>query len=265
MPDTAMVFDVERFSTADGPGIRTSVFFKGCNLRCPWCHNPEGLSAQRQLRFDPAKCAGGGAGLMACRAGAHASTPEGGHALLRERCGGCMACVKSCYAGALEAVGREMSLEELTVALLEDEPFYRSSGGGITATGGEALCQAPFVARLFERMRERGVHTAVETNLSLAWDVMEPALSRADLVMFDLKCMEERRHADAVGMSNRPILENIRRLGTLRKPAIARTAIIPGFNDAPEELRAASRFLRAALGDSLAYYELLPYHPLGAG
>ena len=265
MPDAAMIFDVERFSTADGPGIRTSVFFKGCNLRCPWCHNPEGLSALRQLRFDPAKCIGCGACLRACKADAHAISPEGAHVLLRERCTGCMECVKGCYAGALEAVGREISLDELTQALLEDEPFYRSSGGGITVTGGEALCQAPFVAELFDRMHAHGVHTAVESNLSLPWNLMKPALTRADLVMFDLKCMDERRHSKTVGLSNQPILANIQRLGALHKPAIARTAIIPGFSDAPEEIRSASRFLKDALGDSLLYYELLPYHPLGSG
>ena len=258
-----MIFDVERFSTEDGPGIRTSVFFKGCHLHCPWCHNPEGISFVRQLRFAPQKCIGCGKCAEICPVSAHGMDENGKHTLNRARCKSCMRCAGVCYTGALEAVGRTVTVEEIMKELLEDEIFYRRSGGGVTATGGEALCQAEFVAELFTALQARKIHTAIETNLCLPWKQIEGALEKTNLIMFDLKTMDSALHEQTIGSSNQPVLENIVRLGKMGKQMIARTPVIPGFNDSEQEIRRIARFLQKNAGPNLLGYELLGYHPLG--
>ena len=257
-----MVSDIQRFSLHDGPGIRTTVFLKGCNLRCRWCHNPESLSPERQLQFLPAKCIGCGACLEACPRGVH-GLADGRRTLRRDRCAACGACTEICYAGALVLVGREMTAEEVLAEVLPDRSYYRNSGGGVTLSGGEPLAQADFCQEVLTRCRAEGIHTAVETNLAWPADRITGLLDALDLVMADLKLISPAAHERWTGAPNEQILANARRLAGEPVDLIVRTPVVPGVNDTPEEIGRIADVIRGF--ENLLYYELLPYHPLGAG
>jgi pyruvate formate lyase activating enzyme len=257
-----MVTDIQRFSIHDGPGIRTTVFLKGCNLRCVWCHNPETLDPAPELQTHPERCIACGACVIACRHGAH--TLEGGrHAYDRTLCVRCGECARTCYAEGLALVGREMSAEEVVAEALEDRVFYEASGGGVTLSGGEPLYQPDFARSILAGCRAAGLHTAIETNLAWPWSRVESVLPLLDLVMFDLKCMDSARHAEWTGAPNGRILENAARLAQAPVPLVVRTPVIGGFNDCEEEIAAIARFI--APFPRLVRYELLPYHALGSG
>lgn len=256
----ALIFDIERFSTADGPGIRTVVFFKGCNMRCYWCHNPEGIDPEIRLRFDEGKCIGCMACLKACQANAH-SLSEGRHVIDPQKCVRCFACADACYSGALQRVGRYMSLDEVFTEINEDRDFYARSGGGVTLSGGEVMLQSAFVARLLKRCKQDGVHTAIESNMLLPWAIYEKVLPDIGLVMADIKHMDDDAHRQGTGVSNRRVLSNIQRLAGHNVPMIIRTPIVPGFNDTEDNIRQTALFLQPFA--SLHYYELLSYNPLG--
>ena len=258
---TGILFDLERFSTVDGPGIRTTAFFKGCIMHCPWCHNAEGLRFRRQLHFDPGECIGCGECAAKCPQDAH-EMHAGQHILNREKCIECFLCAGACYTGALKIVGTEYQAEELAKLLMEDALFYWESGGGVTLSGGEVLCQAEFAREVLTILRRNNIHTAIETNLSLPWEVALPVLKATDLVMADLKALDDERHRRATGLSNRPILANLARLAGMGLPLILRTPIIPGFNDEEAEIAGIAAWARRNL-PTMQYYELLPYHPLG--
>ena len=255
------IFDLERFSTADGPGIRTTAFFKGCNMHCPWCHNAEGIRFRKQLRFEPDRCIGCGACVAVCPQGAH-EMRSGKHDLNRNACLECFRCAQACFSGALEVVGKEYEAEALAQLLLEDAIFYQNSGGGVTLSGGEVLCQAEFAREVLSILQKAGVHTAIETNLSLPWNAIHPVMQVTDLVMADLKAMDAKKHRQATGLSNDTVLENLILLSKMHKPIILRTPVIPGFNDTATEISAIAAWAVRHL-PSMAYYELLPYHPLG--
>jgi pyruvate formate lyase activating enzyme len=259
---TGIVSDIQRFSLHDGPGIRTTVFLKGCNLRCFWCHNPETLRHRPELQTFPEKCIGCSACLTACRNGAHA-LEDGKKVFRRALCVGCGACARSCYAEGLVLIGREMTVEEAFAEVMQDRDFYQDSGGGVTVSGGEPLFQRDFTRALLERCKAEGLHTAIETNLAWPWETVAAVLPVTDLVMLDIKTLDAAKHAEGTGVSNRRILDNARRLARTDKPLIARTPVIPGFNDAPEDIRAIAAFL--AEFPNLLSYELLPYHPLATG
>jgi glycyl-radical enzyme activating protein len=257
-----LVTDIQRFSVHDGPGIRTTVFLKGCDLRCAWCHNPETLRPSPEIRFLPERCIGCGACLAACPNGAQAI--EGGRRVYRrDRCAACGRCARTCYAGALACVGRAMDAGEVLAEVLEDAAFYRNSGGGLTLSGGEPLCQPAFALELLRLAKAAGIHTAIETNLAAPWDRVAELLPFLDLVMADLKLMDAARHREWTGASNDRILENARRLAGMGKPLVVRTPVIPGVNDAPEAIGAIAEFVRGLSPN--VRYELLPYHPLGVG
>lgn len=257
-----LVSDIQRFSLHDGPGIRTTVFLKGCNLRCLWCHNPETLLGKPELQFLSDRCIGCAACLAACPQHCHL-LQEGSHLLERTNCLACGACAKSCYAGALSIIGREMTTEEVMHEVRSDLPFYQESGGGITVSGGEPLMQADFTRSLLQCSRAEGIATAIETNLCYSWHLLASMLPDLDLLICDIKLFDPESHRHWTGIDNRQIVTNLTKLAAEKVPVIVRTPIIVGVNDDAKIITAIAELLTKL--PNLQYYELLPYHPLGTG
>lgn len=256
---TGRIFDIERFSTADGPGIRTVVFFKGCNLNCYWCHNPESIRAVAELELEESRCIGCGQCVAVCPRGAHSF--DQGHVINREICSRCFSCVQNCPAGALRQVGREVTVEEVLREIREDAPFYSRSGGGVTLSGGEVLMQADFARELLMACKAEGLHTAIESNLCFPTDRLAMLVPWLDLIMADIKHLDDQAHRQATGKGNNLVMQNIRWLNRQKAPLILRTPVIPGFNDDEAFFQQVSDFLSQL--QNLQYYELLSYNPMG--
>jgi len=252
----SLITDIQRFSLSDGPGIRTTVFFKGCNMRCSWCHNPETLSLGPDLMFYPAKCIGCGRCFALCDA--H-KLVDGKHLIDRSLCTHCGKCAEVCYAQALVVSGREMTVEEIMAEVRQDKAYYEASGGGVTLSGGETLCHAEFAARLARACKAEGIHVAIETNLSLPLAQIKPLLAEVDLIMADCKLFDDSQHRKHTGISNKTVLENLRAIRDI--PMIVRTPLIPGVTATEENLTAIARFLSGK--ENLLYYQLLNFNPLG--
>ena len=260
----ATVFNIQRFSTEDGPGIRTTVFFKGCPLSCVWCHNPEGISPRPQLFWYANRCIGVRDCLKACPENALDLTPKG-MTIDRERCTACGLCEEACPAAALEVIGKPWSVEDLVQEVKKDEPFFRNSGGGITLGGGEPMFQAEFVAAFLRRCREDGLSTAMDTCGLAPWARYEEILPYVDLLLLDLKQMDPETHLKATGVKLEPILETARRLGEISGLTLwIRTPVIPGFTDAEENVRAAARFIARHM-PNVRRYDLLGFNNLCIG
>ncbi|NLT73307.1 MAG: glycyl-radical enzyme activating protein [Chloroflexi bacterium] len=256
------ITEIQRYCIHDGPGIRTTVFLKGCNLRCFWCHNPETLAREPELQVFPERCIDCGACILACPCGALERT-EAGKVLVRERCTGCGRCAAECFAEALVMVGHEVSAGEVLLEVLADRAFFQSSGGGVTLSGGEPLLQAEFSAALLSACQADGIHTAIETAGHVPWDRFATVLPAVDLLMLDLKVMDCELHRRVTGVSNATILENAQRLGAGPLPLVIRIPVIPGVNDTAEAIGSIARFASGL--PALQHLELLPFHPMAAG
>ena len=260
------ISNLQRFSLDDGPGIRTTVFFKGCNLRCAWCHNPECISGGHTLQLLQDACTGCGGCVSACRQGVHRIDQNGRHHLDRSLCVGCGACAYQCTHGALTLIGTRYEPESLLRELLKDRRYYETSGGGVTFSGGEPLLHPDYLVRMLELCRGAGLHTAVDTAGCVPFPVLERVLPLADLFLYDIKLWTSERHQAATGVPNQLILENLRRLTDAGGAVYLRTPIIPGYNDDLEELGCIARFLAdlPARGQ-VQKIQLLPYHNYGVG
>jgi pyruvate formate lyase activating enzyme len=252
----AVVFDVQRYSVHDGPGIRTVVFLKGCPLRCQWCQNPEALRRSPEIGFLLERC-------IACR-NCEESCPEeailrGDKRIDRARCTVCAACVETCHAEALRMVGEEFGEETLLAEVSRDRPFYEDSGGGVTLSGGEPLLQIDFVERFSSRCREEGLSLVVETSGAVPFDSFRRILPFVDLVFFDVKAIDPVLHEAWTGSRNEVILSNLERLRLSGVPVIPRVPIVPSFTALPSNLNQ----IAAHLGDSFPEVHLLPYHRWG--
>ena len=256
------VFDIQRFSIHDGPGIRTTVFLQGCNLRCTWCHNPESQAAGPCVQFFPDKCIACGLCVAACPEGAQ-RLADGRRVYVRDLCRTCGACVDTCYAGALIIKAKRMSVAEVLAEVVKDRPYYNDSGGGVTFSGGEPTLQRAFLAELLIASKAAGLHTAVDTAGHAPWETFEKLLLHTDLFLVDVKAFEEQTHRAGTGVGNRRILENVRRLAASGVALCIRVPVIPGFNADATELGQIADFL-AGLARVPAV-ELLPFHHLGGG
>jgi pyruvate formate lyase activating enzyme len=253
----AVVFDIQRFSVHDGPGIRTLIFFKGCPLRCAWCSNPESQLPRPQLAVLAHKCRGCGNCVAACGRGACHFGDDGGLSFQRSLCTDCGACAETCYAGARVMLGRTMSIDDVLREVRKDTVFYRTSGGGVTLGGGEPTVWSPFAAGLLRELKAEGMHTALETCGQAPYDEIEPLLPHLDLVLYDVKHMDAAQHEAHTGVTNEMILANLERLAREEVEIIVRVPVVPGINDEAENIARTAEYA-ARLG--IAAVELLPYH-----
>ncbi len=241
----------------DGPGIRTTLFFKGCPLECAWCHNPESISPQPELMLRGDRCLACGACIAACQQEA-IMTATGGPATRREHCRACGRCADACPAEARAIIGREITIASAMTALLADRIFYDQSGGGVTFSGGEPLRQHEFLHTLLEQCRRQALHTAVDTCGYAPWPIFERIAPLTDLFLFDIKMIDAEKHRRWTGVSNRLILENLARLDLEDRPIHLRLPIIPGINDSPADIDKMAEWL-----DTLHHVQalhLLPFH-----
>ena len=264
---TGMVLNIQPYSLHDGPGIRTTVFLKGCSLRCKWCCNPESIHPEPELAYNPQKCIGMeacGACMDVCpEAALFRVLPHDKIHINWDLCTNCGQCLDVCPSGALYLFGKEMTVEAVLAEVEQDRAFYSESGGGLSISGGDCLCQPRFTASLLQESHRRGMNTAIETAANVHSKAMERVLPHVDTVFHDIKIMDPVRHRKWVGVDNGKILGNLKRAYEAfpDKHFLARSPIIPGVNDTEEHVRAVLDFILPH--ENVASYELLPYHRLG--
>lgn len=260
MDKKVLVFDIQKFSVHDGPGIRTIVFFKGCPLHCQWCANPESQGFAPELLVYPDKCIGCGKCVDVCEAGCFAV--KGEEIIFdRSKCIQCCRCAEVCYAESRRQSGKFMTLDEIKEEVDKDMVFYKNSGGGITFSGGEAMCFPEAVKELAKYYKKQGVSTAIETCGYASWENYQAVLPYLDLVMFDLKILDDEKHKQYTGGSNARILENVKKISKNVKTVI-RIPIVPTVNDAKGDIDAFGAFI-SGLKPEISTIHILPYHNFG--
>ena len=260
------VSNIQRFSLDDGPGIRTTVFFKGCNLHCAWCHNPECIVSGLSLQLIENSCVGCGKCAAVCDRGVHTIDADGRHLVDRSRCAGCGKCAYQCPHTALNLIGTRYEPEELLRQILKDRKYYETSSGGVTFSGGEPLLHPEYLSGMLALCREAGLHTAVDTAGCVPFSSFEQVLPHAELFLYDIKLWSSDRHQAATGVPNERILENLRRLTDAGGEVWIRTPVIPTFNDDLEELGHIAAFLAGLPArEQVQKIQLLPYHSYGVG
>lgn len=267
MDNKAFIFNIQRYSLHDGPGIRTLVFFKGCPLTCIWCSNPEGIQFKNEVRYIKQKCNGCGLCQIHCPMAAVTKTPEAGFLIARDKCIACGACVKKCYRKAKVWAGYEISLEDLMVKIRKDKAYYKSSGGGITVGGGDPLSQADFVEKLLFRCRAEGISTAIETEAFSSFETYKRCAGLCDTIFTDFKAYDDVKHIALTGISNKQVMDNIQRMGDWLKNTksqsdfIIRIPLLPNINYTLDDMKQAAGFFKSV--KRIAYIEILPFHNLG--
>ncbi len=254
---TGSIWNIQPFSLHDGPGIRTTVFMKGCDLNCFWCHNPEGKTQDKTIAFHSHKCIGCNECLKVCP-----YVKDGKLAFFGGDCIKCGKCAQSCFAEAIESIGSEVTVDYIMQKLIRDKSAFEASGGGVTFSGGEPLKQADFVAEVMKACKQEGIHTAIETAIYLPFSEVEKVLPFCDYFICDLKSANSEKHLKATGIRNETIIENLRKLSTTGKLKEIRTPVIPHFNDTKEDITAIFDIVKSFGGD--IKYILLPFHNICA-
>jgi|LSQX01.3.fsa_nt_gb pyruvate formate lyase activating enzyme len=259
---TGTILNIERYTLHDGPGIRTTVFLKGCPLRCIWCSNPESQKSRPELVYFRERCVGCGRCLEHCPQSALIQESEGAPiTVLFDRCDGCGLCVDKCYYEALTLAGEVMTAREVFEIVARDQPFYTHSGGGVTLSGGEPLAQPEFSAEVLRLCQEKGIHTAIQTSGNAPLENLKQLEPYLDLVIFDNKHFDNNEHIKLTGVNNVRILENLKYLNSINKRIVVQIALIPGLNDSEDNLRSIFDFIETL--PSVEGLSLLSYHTLG--
>ena len=251
----AKIFEIKRFAVHDGDGIRTTVFLKGCPLKCVWCHNPEGIDFKSQLAYYKEKCIGCAQCVNVCTNNAH-YFENGLHIYDREKCVYCGKCQDVCLGNSLYFYGKEMSVDEIFPLLMEDKEFYDNSNGGVTLSGGECLMQIDFCASLLKKLKENGIHTAVDTCGFVSKEALDKVIPHTDIFLYDIKAIDEDVHIKCTGQSNKIILENLKYLDECGKKIEIRIPYVPNFND--DQITKIADFLRNL--KNIEKVKVLPYH-----
>ncbi|WP_155306557.1 glycyl-radical enzyme activating protein [Desulfosarcina widdelii] len=263
---TPLITEIQRFSLQDGPGIRTTIFVKGCPLHCPWCHNPETQNREKEFYFYADKCVSCGRCVEVCPTGASVmiTGPQNEPVLKldRSKCNRCLKCVDACIPGARVTVGKDLPMDAIIKEAAADLPFFKNSGGGVTLSGGDPLLFPEFTLEITKRLKAEKIHVGLETSCFQKWEKIEPLLPYVDLFLVDIKSLNPQKHKDVLGWQLKPILQNIETLIKSNANIRIHLPIIPGFNNSTEDFEAYVSYL-GKFAKNLTGIDVLPYHVYG--